>query len=130
MKPPPTKSKQVGGDLSYILTAAEASGPIKTYSPELMVTPVYTAKDLLTQQPTGEDAADQKEAAVAAMVAKVTAFFPKLHALVIGPGLGRDPWVLEATRRVILAARHAALPLGKWELVGGFCDRVECLICC
>lgn len=101
----------MGGDLSYILTAEEASGPLKTYSPELMVTPVYSAQHLL-QQP-GEDKGD-KEQAVAAMVERVTSFFPKLHALVIGPGLGRDPWVLEATRRVILEARRAALPLGAW----------------
>lgn len=79
-----------------------------------MVTPVYSAKQLL-QQP-GEDK-EERERAVVAMVERVTSFFPKLHALVIGPGLGRDPWVLEATWRVILEARRAAMPLGAFGCV-------------
>jgi ATP-dependent NAD(P)H-hydrate dehydratase len=100
---------QVGGDLCYVLTAEEASGPLKTYSPELMVTPVYTARELLESSSSSKE---EKERAVAAMVERVTAFFPRLHVLVIGPGLGRDPWVMEAARRVIVEARRQALPLG------------------
>jgi NAD(P)H-hydrate repair Nnr-like enzyme with NAD(P)H-hydrate dehydratase domain len=39
----------VGADLAYILTAREAAVPIKSYSPELMVTPVYDSADLHTR---------------------------------------------------------------------------------
>lgn len=120
----PKQQKKVGGDLSYILTAEEASGPIKTYSPELMVTPVYSAKELLQGAAPSFSAKGAKEKAVAAMVDKVTAFFPKLHVLVIGPGLGRDPWVMEATRRVIVEARRAGLPLGAFNACDGLCVRV------
>lgn len=95
----------MGGDLCYVLTAEEASGPIKTYSPELMVTPTYNSKELLL----GEE---KEEQAIAAMVAKVSALFPKLHVLVIGPGLGKEARVMEATKRIVLEARRQAVPLG------------------
>jgi NAD(P)H-hydrate repair Nnr-like enzyme with NAD(P)H-hydrate dehydratase domain len=35
---------KVGADLSYVFCAEEAAQPIKSYSPELMVAPVYSAK--------------------------------------------------------------------------------------
>jgi ATP-dependent NAD(P)H-hydrate dehydratase len=41
----------------------------------------------------------------------VTGVLPRLHALVIGPGLGRDPTVLSAVADIIVAAREASLPL-------------------
>lgn len=37
-------SLKVGADLAFVFCAEEASIPIKTYSPELMVAPVYSAK--------------------------------------------------------------------------------------
>lgn len=115
---------KVGGDLCYIFTAEEASGPLKAYSPELMVTPVYSAKglgvgfagDLEGEEDGCSDAARSaehkaKEKQVARMVERVTSFFPKLHVLVVGPGLGRDPWIMEATRRILVEAKTHALPL-------------------
>ena len=132
-------SLKVGGDLCYIFTAEEAAGPIKGYSPELMVTPVYSAKALGVGRRSGategggggggggstvsrlfnrtiSSGSSQKEeegeeALVAHLVEQVTSFFPKLHVLVVGPGLGRDPLVMEATRRILLQAKHQALPL-------------------
>ena len=46
---------------------------------------------------------------------------PDLHALVIGPGLGREPAVLEAVMRIIEKAKVRQLPLvldadGLWLL--------------
>ena len=37
---PPQAALTAGADLLYLFTAEEACGPIKSYSPELMVTPV------------------------------------------------------------------------------------------
>lgn len=45
------------------------------------------------------------------MVKEVTGFMEKLHVLVIGPGLGRCPVVLEATSRIIQEARSRNLAL-------------------
>ena len=64
------------------------------------VTPVYSA-----QWPEGA------EAGVEAMASLVVSMLPRLHSLVIGPGLGRDEAVLEAVAQVILAARARDLPL-------------------
>ena len=44
-------------------------------------------------------------------VERIERTLPKLHALVIGPGLGRDPNVLAAVARVISAARQHKVPL-------------------
>ena len=90
----------VGCDLLYLFTAEEAANPIKSYSPELMVTPVYSAK-----WPDGRDTG------VAAMVATVERFLPRLTALVIGPGLGRDESVLEAVARILSKVREYDLPV-------------------
>ena len=64
------------------------------------VTPVYSAK-----WPGGQ------EAGMEAMVSLVVAMLPRLHSLVIGPGLGRDDNVLAAVAQIILAARERGLPL-------------------
>jgi ATP-dependent NAD(P)H-hydrate dehydratase len=45
------------------------------------------------------------------MVQEVTSSMDRLHVLVIGPGLGRCPMVLEATFRIIQEAKARNLPL-------------------
>ncbi len=44
-------------------------------------------------------------------VAEVEAWFSRLDCLVVGPGLGRDPLLLEVARACIARARVAGLPL-------------------
>jgi ATP-dependent NAD(P)H-hydrate dehydratase len=39
-------SLKVGADLAFVFCAQEAAIPIKSYSPELMVAPVYCAADM------------------------------------------------------------------------------------
>jgi NAD(P)H-hydrate repair Nnr-like enzyme with NAD(P)H-hydrate dehydratase domain len=58
---------------------------------------------------------------VAALVARVEAVFPRLTALVIGPGLGRDPDVLEAVAQLLAKSRAFPFPVvvdadGLWLL--------------
>lgn len=45
------------------------------------------------------------------IAANVIEMFGRLHALVIGPGLGRDPLMQETVARVIRAAREQGLPV-------------------
>mmetsp|Transcript_1379 Transcript_1379/g.1945 ORF Transcript_1379/g.1945 Transcript_1379/m.1945 type:complete len:238 (-) Transcript_1379:505-1218(-) len=61
-----------------------------------MVTPVYSHRERTPPEQ---------------MVAAVTEFLPRLHSLVIGPGLGRDPLVLEATKGIIEEATARDLPV-------------------
>ncbi len=96
---------KVGADLAWVFTAAEAATPIKSYSPELIVIPVYEAARFASA-----DAA-AREAEVARFVEGVRAWLPRLHALVIGPGLGRDAAALEGAARVVALARARALPI-------------------
>jgi ATP-dependent NAD(P)H-hydrate dehydratase len=45
------------------------------------------------------------------MVEEVTSLLDKLHVLVIGPGLGRCPLVMEATSRIVKQAQAQQVPL-------------------
>lgn len=90
-----------GADLAYVFCAKEAATPIKSYSPELMVTAVYDA-DRISREP---------EPAIAEMVEKVTNMFSRMHVLVVGPGLGRKPEVLAATKQIIQRARAESIPV-------------------
>jgi len=96
---------RAGAELLYVCTALEATGPIKGYSPELMVSEAYSWASISSPD----------EAAVSAeqdrMVEKMEALLPRLHALAIGPGLGRDDRVLAGVARVIEACRARGLPL-------------------
>ena len=110
-------SLRVGAELLYLFTATEAASAIKSYSPELMVTPVYSHSEL-SFAATGVAAqgeADERNEAVrtasSSMVSAVTTTLPKLHALTIGPGLGRDKNVLSAVGKIITNAREAGIPL-------------------
>ena len=94
-----------GGDLATVFCTPDAAVPIKCYSPELIVHGVLPASGSASGGGGG-----LSPAALAAADA-VSANFPRLHALVVGPGLGRDPVVLEAAGEIIARARAAALPV-------------------
>ena len=122
-----------GADLSFVVCAQEAAVPIKAYSPELMVTPFYeedavvhaaaaaadtnetaggaSSSSTATCTSSSSSSVASLEALAQRMADKVAAFLPRLHALVIGPGLGRDPVVLRAVALLIARARESALPL-------------------
>jgi ATP-dependent NAD(P)H-hydrate dehydratase len=115
---------RIGAELVSIYTADTAAVPIKTYSPELMVTAVYSDADMAAANPANP-------AAIAAMVDRVASLLPRLHVLAIGPGLGRLPAVLEAVAAIIKVAKSKELPIvidadGLWlinqrpELVKGY----------
>lgn len=47
------------------------------------------------------------------MVVQVCSFLPRLHVLVVGPGLGRHGLVLGAVGRVLTEARNKDVPIGE-----------------
>lgn len=91
-------SLKIGGDLSFVFCCKQAAIPIKSYSPELMCTPWYD----------DEKKDDESSAEIAK---RVIEFFPRMHSMVVGPGLGRDPKVLEATGIIIKEAKKIGMPL-------------------
>jgi len=111
-------SLKCGADLAFCFCAEEAAVPLKTYSPELMVAPVYKAAEfeaaLLRERHNnvGNDYNDDEfdidnetNELIDSMVEEVCSMMDKMHVLVLGPGLGRHPFVLEATARIILRAQ-------------------------
>lgn len=82
---------KVGADLVHVFCCAGAAIPIKSYSPELMVHPVL------------DDPNDAMKL--------IEPWLERLHVLVIGPGLGRDPAVLATIRQLITACRSLKKPL-------------------
>lgn len=113
-------SLKFGSDLVYVFSAKEAALAIKGYSPELMVTPVYSSEDFesRTNNSNFEEADSHssnrvKEQHIEAMVARISSKLGRLHGLLVGPGLGRDPCVLSAVAKILSFAREqrSDLPL-------------------
>lgn len=99
---------RTGADLAAVFTAATAAGPIRSYSPELMVQTVYNDNDDSLWKDDMELEGMEMEDR---MVAAVVATFDRLHCLVIGPGLGRRPFVQRAVARIVRHARERQLHL-------------------
>ena len=104
-------SLKAGADLAYVLTAQEAALPIKCYSPELMVAPVYTAAKMDELVQSNQQESPQADKLVQDMVQQVTAAMERLHCMVIGPGLGRCPLVFRAVAQIIQVAKKQGLYL-------------------
>lgn len=98
-----------GADLAYIFCAQEAALAIKSYSPELMVTSVYTAERFDAALDDGTK--EEQNALVDSMVEHVVSYMERLHVLVMGPGLGRCPLVFQATARIIQEAMQRNLTI-------------------
>lgn len=84
-------SLKVGADLSYVLSPPEAAPIIKTFSPELMVFPYLGTLDGAKYF--------------------VETVLPKLHSIVIGPGLGRKPELIPHLKLIVEKAKEKDLPI-------------------
>lgn len=87
-----------GGDLAHVFCTQAAGVPIKSYSPEIIVHPVLKAAN---ENP---ELSDPRTWAphLAASETKVTQWFPAIHSLVVGPGLGRDPFLADQLVAVLI----------------------------
>ncbi|KAK3382820.1 Ribokinase-like protein [Lasiosphaeria ovina] len=103
-------SARLGCDMSHVICTPTAATVIKTYSPNLMVHPLMrstpSSSPLSAQTP--GSAADSDPDQVAS---RIFPMLDRLHVLVIGPGLGRDPLMQDTCARVIKAARAKGLPM-------------------
>ncbi|KAI5866995.1 H-hydrate dehydratase [Durotheca rogersii] len=96
-------SARLGCDMSHVICTPNAAAVIKTYSPNLMVHP------LMRQSPTGRNPPDAED--LAHVANRIIDMLPRLHVLVIGPGLGRDPLMQETCAKVLTAARERRMPV-------------------
>lgn len=82
-----------GADLAHVFCPADAATVIKSYSPELIVHPLLS---------TSGDASQRKE---------IYSWLDRLHAIVLGPGLGRSDAMLPVVRELIGEIKKRSLPL-------------------
>ena len=87
-------SLYTGSDLVTIFCASEAAIPLKSYSPECMILPVYSAERIDPNQDSNYDVTQS-------MLDGIEPLLPRLHALVLGPGMGRNPRVMQAAAELI-----------------------------
>ncbi|KAG8822981.1 hypothetical protein FS842_000038 [Serendipita sp. 407] len=85
---------RAGADLAHIICAPAAAPAIKSYSPDLMVYPILAS-----------------ETTVAELTSLLDALLPRLHVLVVGPGLGRETHMQAFARLAIQQARERGLYL-------------------
>ncbi len=88
---------------SYVICEPSASQTIKSYSPNLMVSPLLRSSKTL--------AVSHEDPSVDEMTSPILDLLPRLHVLVIGPGLGRDEITLKQVATVIKAARKQEPPV-------------------
>ena len=100
-------SARLGCDLSYVFCEPSAAATIKTYSPNLMVSPILRSRASIQHTPTetaSEPSGDE-------LAKPIIDMLPRLHVLVIGPGLGRDPITQAQVKSVIQHARANKPPI-------------------
>ncbi|XP_068602405.1 ATP-dependent (S)-NAD(P)H-hydrate dehydratase isoform X2 [Brachionichthys hirsutus] len=81
---------KVGADLSHVFCTKDAAAVIKSYSPELIVHPVLDSPNA---------------------VEEIEKWLPRLHALVVGPGLGNEDVLLKAAKEVIEKSKARDIPI-------------------
>lgn len=84
---------RLGADLAYVICSREASGSIKNYSPDLIVTPLL-------------DCPNETD-----FLIEMDCLLARLHTLVIGPGLGREKLLQSRAKILIEKAKANSLHL-------------------
>ncbi|KAF5379322.1 hypothetical protein D9757_007615 [Collybiopsis confluens] len=81
-----------GVDLSHVICSPTAAGAIKSYSPDLIVHPIL-----------------REELSLSDVKPELDSLFSRLHALVIGPGLGREPYMQNFAKLALSIARERGM---------------------
>ncbi|KAI4369617.1 hypothetical protein MLD38_018040 [Melastoma candidum] len=94
---------KIGADLSHVFCTKDASPVIKSYSPELIVHPIleesYSVRD------------EDKGHVSSKMLTEVGKWMERFDCLVVGPGLGRDPFLLDCISEILKLARQSNIPI-------------------
>ncbi|KAI1774083.1 Ribokinase-like protein [Hypoxylon cercidicola] len=103
-------SARLGCDMSHVICTPGAAAVIKTYSPNLMVHPLMRQSSP-GPSPPGSSSSSSADTDPTQISSKIIDMLPRLHVLVIGPGLGRDPLMHETLEKVLAAARERRMPV-------------------
>jgi len=76
---------RLGADLAHVFCCESAGTAIKGYSPDLIVHPILDDEDALNQ---------------------VCTWLPRLHAVVVGPGLGRDSKIMKLVQDILVVLKN------------------------
>lgn len=85
---------RAGADLAHIICSPAAAPAIKSYAPDLMVYPILSSETSLSE-----------------VTSLLEALMPRLHVLIVGPGLGRETHMQAFARLAIQQARELGLYL-------------------
>ncbi|VAI02622.1 unnamed protein product [Triticum turgidum subsp. durum] len=93
---------KVGADLSHVFCTKDAATVIKSYSPELIVHPIleesYSVRD------------DERESVSSSILTEVIKWVERFDCIVVGPGLGRDSFLMDCVSNIMRHARQANIP--------------------
>lgn len=94
---------KIGADLSHVFCTKDAAPVIKGYSPELIVHPILEESYSVRN-------GDEQSVSVK-ILAEVMKWMERFDCLVIGPGLGRDPFLLDCVSDIMRHARQLNIPM-------------------
>ncbi|XP_026378592.1 ATP-dependent (S)-NAD(P)H-hydrate dehydratase-like [Papaver somniferum] len=94
---------KIGADLSHVFCTKDAAPIIKSYSPELIVHPIleesYSIRD------------EERRSILSKVLAEVGKWMERFDCIVVGPGLGRDPFLLDCVSEIMKLARRSNVPI-------------------
>ncbi|XP_019419165.1 PREDICTED: ATP-dependent (S)-NAD(P)H-hydrate dehydratase isoform X1 [Lupinus angustifolius] len=94
---------KIGADLSHVFCTKDAAPVIKSYSPELIVHPILEESYSVREE--------DKKIISGKVLAEVDKWMERFDCLVIGPGLGRDPFLLDCVSEIMRHARQSNVPI-------------------
>ncbi|WJX27111.1 ATP-dependent NAD(P)H-hydrate dehydratase [Trifolium repens] len=94
---------KIGADLSHVFCTKDAAPVIKSYSPELIVHPVLEESYSVREE--------DKKIIASKVLSEVDKWLERFDCLVIGPGLGRDPFLLDCVSEIMRRARKSNIPI-------------------
>lgn len=84
---------RMGADLSHVICAPSAANAIKSYAPDLIVHPIL-------HHPSSESPPPEK------VKSELSSVLSRLHVLVIGPGLGREDYMISHAKTALNLAKE------------------------
>ncbi len=90
---------RAGADLAFVVCESAAAAPIKSYSPDLIVLPLLRSRCAIRRATLRSESVPSWTEADAHHIAEsIDARLARIDALIVGPGLGRDPLMVETAR--------------------------------
>ena len=84
---------RMGADLSHVICAPSAANAIKSYAPDLIVHPIL-------HPPSSESLSPDQ------VKSELSSLLSRLHVLVIGPGLGREDYMISHAKAALNLAKE------------------------